>query len=333
MEIFHLRHVVFLKITFDYFLCRLLIAPDGRRSHRAVPYVFNIEEKYYDIFAMKRLYLMRYLNCNNIAHPGDLISFIKQNKQDFFKTNENFNRIQLKTKILLEKVTSDGEVEIQERYVGTKFMPIFENACIDSLLRDFANRVDQIMTEGSGFTIVDVADACLHFLNSSRVIKSYGSYVKWPKNAPGIRFIINPETDTDCLSLSIVAVLHAQQNKHPNKSYQVGNVTFYKNINKNGEYFKLPNLDCDDIITHEDLNKIEKLNDINLFIHQLKRVGEDKNNFELILIRKGQNPSVADERNVHLCAIEDSNHLVGIFDIQKFLHRLSKTMGKKHLIP
>ena len=127
---------------------------------------------------MEQLYLMRYFNCNDINHPGDLLKFLKEHKQDFFRTERQYNRIQLKAKILLEKVTSVGEVEIQERFICTKFMPIHENSCIDTLLRDFEDRIDKLQTEGSGFTIVDVSDACLHFLNSSRVIKSFGSYVE-----------------------------------------------------------------------------------------------------------------------------------------------------------
>ena len=84
-------------------------------------------------------------------------------------------------------------------------------------------------------------------------MKSYGSYIKWPKGVPGYHHIVNVHTDSYCARLSMVThFCHEEVQKLKNVQWEV---VVYKK--KEGDFFNFP-IDIPTPISIENFDKFKK---------------------------------------------------------------------------
>ena len=84
---------------------------------------------------------------------------------------------------------------------------------------------------------------------------------------------------------------------------------------KEGQYFTFPENVSQPVSLH-DFGKIEKATETSIWLYQVVKIGKSH---DIRLLCKGNNPSVDPERIIHLCLIEDSDHIVLVKEIQKFI--------------
>ena len=186
-------------------------------------------------------------------------------------------------------------------------------------------------TEGSGWvhdgvTYIEI----INFILAKRMEQLYGSFVEYPPNLRGGRSILNVNCGVnDCVRTA--CTLHFIKREYWNIRTKRRREDFLKKSKK--EYFKIP-ADMPKPIAIEDFDRLEKINDCNIFIYE---IGKDESSDDNVRpIRIGKNPKVDSDRWIYLYNNEDTNHVGLITDIQKFLRAhstthftKSKEMGEK----
>ena len=173
-----------------------------------------------------------------------------------------------------------------------------------------------------------------------------GSYIKWPKGIAGGLKVINIKTPKHCVEYSIRAHF-MKKHKHP---------VYMKPKNKHGQWartmknektyqkrdvarlFSIPK-GMEGPLTSADITKIEEDKAINIFIYQMTKDTPDpddsvvveksriSSDYSLRLIREGGRPNTSVEDTVHLCMVNESNHVAYIPDIQDFIRVVNKNKG------
>ena len=74
----------------------------------------------------------------------------------------------------------------------------------------------------------------------------------------------------------------------------------------------------------DDFDKIENPTNTNIILYSLD-CSENTDEIEFNLLRKGLNPNVHSNREIHLCQRLDTNHVFLIMNIQKYLQLVKYT--------
>ena len=180
----------------------------------------------------------------------------------------------------------------------------FLNHCISSVQNRAEN--EQARVEGSGWSIRRIDK--IRFVICKQEAGVIGDYVAFPKNVRGAHQIYNPNVPGNCVIKAIAA--HKYFQLHP--SVLPKNVT--RQFHREGDQFwqnrvKLDNLSTE--ITWQDLDKLEKLNDVNIFIYNLSKYKDHK--YTLHIVRKGKSLN----NFLPLLLLEDK-HVAYIRDLTKF---------------
>ena len=90
-------------------------------------------------------------------------------------------------------------------------------------------------------------------------------------------------------------------------------------------------------VSFHDIEKIEKASGTIILLHQVVEPGLF---LDIRLFRKGNNTSVHPDRAIHLCQIEEADHIILVEKIQKFVrcvrtktYSISKLKGSFYTIP
>lgn len=230
---------------------------------------------------------------------------------------------------LLEKRMIHIPTKMCEISSNTDIRNNFQNDVIDYVVR----RVDEMMVEGSGFTLSRIKQLCTQIFQY-QPLKGSG-FIELPKRMKNKRAIINlKKTGNTCFKWSILAALHYDE-VHAKSKYKANYVESYQQwaneLNFNGMDFPVR------------LNQIEKCMDqnesidINVYYFDAEKKlvcplflasksVENHHYVHLLLLTESadnQNKSVLDVSvNSHYCWIKNLSALVGA-QISKDGHKLS----------
>ena len=244
--------------------------------------------------------------------PINFIDRIEQEVLSPILKRTPHDSLQIALHVNSEKVKDTGQIDTSSFYIkGDKIHK--SNIKFDSVASKQEIALERANLAGSGWSHRRINSIDITFFKEGSLV-GHGNYVKWPARTRGERKIINIRTKGyDCFPLSIAAhfihdKLHKTAKKNPDK--------VLKHYKEKVTEMKFPlhlTLTC----AIHDFPEIEQALDIDLWLYKLTNENDPDN--EIKLERKGTNPSVDKERAVHLCAINESKHVVLIKEIYNFL--------------
>ena len=297
-------------------------------------------------------YLHKYIKLDTkFTHHMDFLQALKDGKfADVINEKKRYDGIQFRIDILTEKVTDTGKVKADSFYICTDKEDIDpKSKYLEKIQEQVVSRVEQHEVKGSGLHYIGVKEFEIAFYTQSKSVKKYAKYLEWPDKLPGIKHVINIKTDTDCVELSMVA--HFERNKHLNrldeaeteekrkeikKSLWLREARHYRSVNQYGKYFTFPK-DIKSPVTLDDFDKIEKKTNTDLTLYGMFSENED---YDIKIIRKGNNPNAPSDRKIFLCALfrdeegddDDIHHVTLIKDLRAFIRCIrTRGYGKKQL--
>ena len=225
--------------------------------------------------------------------------------------NDGYDHLQIELDIKSQKVDDKGETKKSIFHVQTKKLKINSDDLSSEIARQLHKNTLNHYQEGSGWVVSGIGNLRVDYYKTTRNMKSYGSYVEWPKGVPGSKHVVNIRTTNDCVKLSMVAHF-CHQEVQKLKNCQREAVVYKKKV---GDYFNFPT-DIPTPISIENFDKIEKQTLTDIWLYQVSK--NDKTH-SIRLLRKGKNSSAPPNRVIHLCQIDDSDHLVLIKNIEPFI--------------
>ena len=147
--------------------------------------------------------------------------------------NHSYDHLQIELDIKSQKVDDKGETKNSIFHVQTKKLKINCNELSSEIARQLHKNTLNHYQEGSGWVLSGIGNLRVDYYKTTRNMKSYGSYVKWPKGVPGSQHVVNVYTDSDCVRLSMTAhFCHEQVRKLKNVEREA--VVYKKKV---GDYF------------------------------------------------------------------------------------------------
>ena len=180
----------------------------------------------------------------------------------------------------------------------------FLNHCISTVYKRSEN--EQARVEGSGWSIRRVDR--IRFAICRQEAGVIGDFVAYPKGVRGGQQIYNPNVPGNCVINSLA--IHSYFNENPDALPK--NVT--REMHREGDEFWQRRVKLGDLstnITWQDLDKLEKLNNVNIFIYNLSKYKDRK--YTLHIVRKGKSY----ENFLPLLLLEDK-HVAYIRDLTQF---------------
>ena len=274
--------------------------------HREYTINFNVEIKTVDM-------LFSFLKNENLKEILEILTYPSE-----------YPLIQLKFEINTMKITENGTVAYSKIYVSKKFM---RSATVEEILlkyrQAFDHCIDASETESSGWLIKGIETFKVCIAKNTHSIKKYGrtetKRFAYPPKCPGSHFIININTDSNCVELSMIAHFDFLEN---NKGLDERRKTLKHYKNLRGKYFNFPQ--TLDLVTLGDFDRIENQTNTNIILYSLD-YGDNTNEIEFNLLRKGNNPNTHSNLEIHLCQLLDTNHIFLITNIQKYLQLVKYT--------
>ena len=252
-------------------------------------------------------------------------NFVEDIKKYFDDNGKKYCRIGATLNMVLEKKTLDPENPIQE----SDFAFHIKSAIInkekakklmkhwrDSIHGKIEKRLSDVT--GSGHIVKGIKCFEIHFLKIA-ANAGFGKSVPYPKNVRGGECIFNPQSDNNDCVLKCLAAFFLKKRKSKQKWCHI-----QEKLKRNDNLVrKLVKWDGSDTIAYEDFARLEKLNNVNLFVYTLEKTNT-KAGYQVSLVRKGKN----DGGCVIDLLILENKHMCLIKDIHSYLRNFTRNRSK-----
>ena len=256
------------------------------------------------------------------ALPENVHDYLSQNIQNILEDigyRVNFhNKIKIVFTSTLEKLDKQ-EIESCEHHSSIPKSD-FAPDMLHHWIRHLTNNLSNTKSEKSGWVLKHIHKMLITIYTNERALKRLGRYTSIPTKLRGSTFLLNINTDGNCVHYSLIAYFMIKDGSF-DKIRDITNKNHYeKNV---GKYFNFPEIEGD-TVTIEDFGKIESAVNLNIVLYQLSEIN---GKCSLKIIRKSTNdPSL---ECIYLCTLNEENHVVLVKNIQKFIHNATRNSHVK----